>query len=240
MIYVYFSFSADSDILALSVAQLRRVDPNAAIWVANDAAAPAAVPAGCKEIRTRYPRGENGTGNGLPAVQGELEVFRYILEQEKATYLVKVDSDVWVRDVSLIRPGFTVQEGLPEPDFVACEGSRALLPMGCFYRVSKWAVQYALAYIARRTTMNAWQHGTYAEALTLWHILSLSHLRLHLIPGAIGYLTGFTLQGSSVPEAVHSAAIVHCGEPYREGGNLIRAPRELTLTRMLLIQNLHT
>ena len=240
MIYVYFSFSGDSDILALSVEQLRRADPNATIWVANDAAAPAAVPAGCKEIRTRYPRGEHGTGNGLPAVQGELEVFRYILEQEKATHLVKVDSDVWVRDVSLIRPGFTVQEGLPEPDFVACEGSRALLPMGCFYRISKWAVQYALAYIARRNTMNAWQHGTYAEALTLWHILSLSRLHLHLIPGAIGYLTGVTLQGSYPAEAVARAAILHCGEPYREGGNLIRAPRELTLTRMLLIQNLHT
>lgn len=237
MIYVYFSFSGDSDILALSVAQLRRVDPNATIWVAYDWRDPATVPAGCKEMRTRYPRGENGTGNGLPAVQGELEVFREILEQEKATYLVKVDSDVWVRDVSLYRPGFTVQEGLPEPDFVACEGARALLPMGCFYRVSKWAVQYALAYIARRTTMNAWQHGTYAEALTIWHILALSHLRLHLIPGAVGYLSGFTLQGSSVPEAVHSAAIVHCGEPYQEQGQLTRAPRELTLTRMLLLSS---
>ena len=240
MIYVYFSFSADSDILALSVQQLRRADPSATIWVANDNSAPAAVPAGCKEIRTRYNRGEHGNGNGLPAVQGELEVFREILEQEKATHLVKVDSDVWVRDVSLFRPGFTVQEGLPEPDFVACEGSRALLPMGCFYRISKWAVQYALAYIARRTNMNAWQHGTYAEALTLWHILTLSRLTLHLIPGAVGYLTGFTLAGSYPAEAVARAAILHCGEPYREGDNLIRAPRELTLTRMLLIQNLHT
>lgn len=237
MIYVYFSFSADSDILALSVAQLRRVDPGATIWVAYDWRDPATVPAGCKEMRTRYPRGEHGTGNGLPAVQGELEVFREILEQEKATHLVKVDSDVWVRDASLYRPGFTVQEGLPEPDFVACEGARALLPMGCFYRISKWAVQYAQAYIARRNTMNAWQHGTYAEALTLWHILALSHLHLHLIPGAVGYLTGFTLQGSYPAEAVARAAIVHCGEPYQEQGQLTRAPRELTLTRMLLLSS---
>lgn len=237
MIYVYFSFSGDSDILALSVAQLRRVDPSATIWVAYDWRDPATVPAGCKEMRTRYPRGEHGTGNGLPAVQGELEVFREILEQEKATHLVKVDSDVWVRDASLYRPGFTVQEGLPEPDFVACEGSRALLPMGCFYRVSKWAVQYAQAYIARRNTMNAWQHGTYAEALTLWHVVALSHLHLHLIPGAVGYLTGFTLQGTYPAEAVARAAIVHCGEPYQEQGQLIRAPRELTLTRMLLLSS---
>lgn len=239
MIYVYFSFSEDSDILALSVEQLRRADPSATIWVANDAAAPAAVPAGCKEIRTRYPRGEHGTGNGLPAVQSELEVFRYIFEQEKAPHLVKVDSDVWVRDAALYRPGFTVQEGLPEPDFVACEGSRALLPMGCFYRISKWAVQYALAYIAHRTTMNAWQQGAYAEALTFWHILALSHLHLHLIPGAVGYLTGFALGNRGVADSVADAGIIHCGEPHQEGGQLTRATRELTLTRMLLLQKLY-
>ena len=153
MIYVYFSYKEDSLALSLSVEQLRRADPAATIYVANDAAAPAEVPRGCIELRTTYDRG--GTGAGLPAVRGELKTFLRILTDTGADHLIKLDCDMWVRDVSRFRPGFTVAEGMPEPDFVACEGGRPLSPMGCFYRISRWAVNYCLSAMADRDLLVA-------------------------------------------------------------------------------------
>ena len=235
MIYCFFAFADDAAALSLSVAQLRRVDPTATIYVANDAAAPAAVPAGCLELRTAYDRG--GTGAGLPAVKGELETFRHILTATGEDYLCKVDCDMWVRDVSLFRPGFTVAEGMPEPDFVACEGSRPLSPMGCFYRISRHAVEYCLKAVAQRDALGAWPPGAYAEALTMWGLLALSRLPLQLYPSALGYRPGFTLTGAEFAPAVRTAALVHCGEPYFVGTEYHRAPRVLTLTRMLHLRD---
>ena len=236
MIYCYFTFADDSDALSISVEQLRRVDPAAVIYVANDAAAPATVPAGCIELRTTYDRG--GTGAGLPAVRGELETFRRILTATGEDYLIKIDCDMWVRDVSLFRPGFTVAEGMPEPDFVACEGARPLSPMGCFYRISRWAVHYCLSAMADRDLLVAWPPGAYAEALTMWGLLALSRLPLHLYPAALGYLTGYTLTGAALSPAVTSSALVHCGEPFFVGSEYHRAPRVLSLTRLLHLRDL--
>lgn len=221
MVYVYFSFKGDEDALALSVAQLRRVDAGAQVFVANDRGARARLPQGCREVLTAYDRG--GTGKGLAAVRGELEVFRYVLEVAEADELVKVDSDVWVRDVAPV-------VGVPG-DFVGVEGARALTPMGCFYKISRLAVCFCLEYMERRTR---WQAGTYAEALTLWHLLALSRLQLVLVEAGGDVLSGFGLAdgGHGMAPAVLNAALVHCGEPMRVGGELVRAGRELTLTRM--------
>lgn len=236
MIYCYFAFADDSAALSLSVEQLRRVAPDAVIYVANDAAAPAEVPQGCIELRTTYDRG--GTGAGLPAVRGELETFRHIFAATGEDYLIKIDCDMWVRDVSLFRPGFTVPEGMPEPDFVACEGGRPLSPMGCFYRISRHAVEYCLKAIAQRDALGAWPPGAYAEALTMWGLLALSRLPVQLYPSALGYLTGYTLTGAALSPAVTSSALVHCGEPFFVGSEYNRAPRVLTLTRLIHLRDL--
>ena len=76
----------------MSVASLRARDEDAVVWVANDAAAPipdADLPPLVKVLRTEYARG--GTGAGLEAVRGQLEVFRHVLEAEKAEHVVKID-----------------------------------------------------------------------------------------------------------------------------------------------------
>ena len=221
MVYVYFSFSGDEDALALSVAQLRRVDADAQVFIANDKDARARLPEGCREVLTAYDRG--GTGKGLAAVRGELEVFRYVMEITGADEVVKIDSDVWVRDVA---PVVEVAS-----DFVGVEGARALTPMGCFYKISRLAVCFCLEYMEKRTH---WQAGAYAEALTLWHLLALSRLQMALIEVGAGVLSGFGLADGGrgmAPAALH-AAMVHCGEPVSVGGELVRAGRELTLTRM--------
>lgn len=224
MIYVYFSYKGDEDALALSVAQLRRVDAEAMVFVANDKEARARVPEGCREVITAYDRG--GTGKGLAAVRGELEVFRYLMEVAQVDEVVKVDCDVWVRDV---KPVVEVAG-----DFVGVEGARALTPMGCFYKISRLAVCFCLEYMERRTR---WQAGAYAEAITLWHLLALSRLPLVLVEAGSGVLSGFGLAdgGHGMAPAVLNAALVHCGEPVRVGGELVRAGRELTLTRMALL-----
>ena len=221
MVYVYFSFKGDEDALALSVAQLRRVDAGAQVFIANDKDARARVPEGCREVLTAYDRGE--TGKGLAAVRGELEVFRYVMEITGEDAVVKIDSDVWCRAVKPVVEA--------KGDFVGVEGARALTPMGCFYKISRCAVCFCLEYMEKRVR---WQAGAYAEALTLWHLLALSRLPLVLVEAGSGVLSGFGLAdgGRGMAPAVLNAALVHCGEPVRVGGELVRAGRELTLTRM--------
>lgn len=233
-IILYFSYSADAAVLRLSVEQLLAVYPTAQVLVADDAAAPmpeGAMPEGVRVFRTRFNRG--GTGKGLEAVRGELATMQEAMAATGADFCLKLDPDVWVRDLDPLLNG--TPTGEPEPDFVGCEGARALLPMGCAYRISKWAVAWCLDYLKKRST---WQPGAYAEALTIWHMLALSRLPLSLLPASTGYLAGFHLSTSgrpSVPEDVREAGLVHCGEPHAEAGQAMRATRELGLTRMLLL-----
>lgn len=237
MLFLYFSYAADEAVLRLSVSRLLEVCPQARIMIADDAAAPMTGqqpwPAGVQVFRTRYDRG--GTGKGLPAVHGELRTMQEAMRAADCDYCIKLDPDVWVNDLRPLLRGGIAAPGEPEPDFVGCEGSRALLPMGCAYCVSKWAVKWCLDYLSRRKD---WPQGAYAEALTIYHILALSRLPLALIESSAGYLSGFALGNRGVADGVTDAGIIHCGEPHQEGGQLTRATRELTLTRMLLLSML--
>ena len=234
MIFVYFSYRDDAAALGMSVASLRKAaGENVPICVVNDAAAPIPaeeLPAGVINVMSRYDRG--GTGKGLAAVRGQLHALREVLLATGEDYAVKIDSDIYVRDVTLLE---VERDGVPPADMLACEGGRALLPMGCVYRVSRWAVEAALKLIAERDALG-WQEGVYAEALTLWHLLALTPLRLRLIPLAVGYLQGFWLnRAGELPAEVLQAGAVHCGEPYTVGEQMVRAGSELTRTRMRLL-----
>lgn len=234
---LFFSYALDEPVLRLALQRVRALYPQLPIMVADDSAAPMQLhepwPAGVQVFRTRYDRG--GTGKGLPAVLGELRTMQDAMAAAGCDFCIKLDPDVWVNDLRPLLPGGVVAEGEPEPDFVGCEGARALLPMGCAYRVSKWAVKWCLDYLAKRKD---WPQGAYAEALTIYHILALSRLPLYLLPSHVGYLTGFALGKRGVADGVADAGIIHCGEPHQEGGQLTRATRELTLTRMLLLSML--
>lgn len=234
MTFVYFSYKDDAAALRQSVASLRAAaGEDVPVCVVNDAAAPIpaeALPVGVVSVMSRYDRG--GTGKGLEAVRGQLHALREVMQATGEDYAVKIDSDIFVRDVSLLE---VKRDGEPQADMLACEGARALLPMGCVYRVSRWAVAAALKLIEARDALG-WQDGVYAEALTLWHLLALTPLRLRLIPQALGYLQGFYLTAAGeLPVEVQQAGVVHCGEPHYECGQLVRASRELTRTRMLLL-----
>ena len=234
MIYVYFTFKEDAAALALSVGRLREVvGAEARIFVVNDAAAPIPdeqIPRGVEHFRSNYERG--GTGKGIAALRGQLEAIRGFLYATGEVYALKIDSDIWVNDLG---PFEREPDGTPPADMLACEGSRALLPMGCTYRLSRWAVEAALKLLDERPA-RSWPRGTYAEAITLWQLLALTRLVLRLVPSHRGYLSGFYLPGSALPRAVAGAGLIHCGEPHMEGGELVRASRELTRTRMLLLQ----
>ena len=235
MIFVYFSCKKDAEILQLSVASLRAAAlqagaPRPEIWVANDAAdliPGEQLPAGVQELRTNYERG--GTGKGLDAVRGELAVFRIIFDATGADYLVKVDSDIFVQGWwQGIEPAHRAGAQVPA-DFLAFEGARALLPMGGVYRLSRWAAKWLAEYFDRR---QRWQPGVYAEALTMWHALALSRMCLQLVPAEAGVLGGFSLA------ATCAEPFLHCGEPHAEGETIVRASRELTRTRMLLLRQI--
>lgn len=240
-IILYFCYEQDAAALQLSVESVRKVAPNVPIFVADDAAAPVKEKNAIKGVQwltTNYNRG--GTGKGLEAVQGELETMKAVLDAAKADYLIKLDPDVLVRDLNPLSAAWWTEAGKPHGDFVGMEGGRSLLPMGCAYRVSRWAVQFCLQQLKERSFLP----GTYAEALTIWHLLSLSQMPKVLHSSDHGLLVGARLEPSGCRGLLNfsydlaDAAFIHCGEPYAENGQFTRASRELTMTRMLYLKNI--
>lgn len=242
MIYTYFCAKEDEALLAVSVARLREIDPRARVFVAvdNDPARRAQVPSGCHAVplcgieRVPARPGTPAVAFTLHSVTCMLGFMQTCMETYGATHCLKLDADMWVNDLHLLRPGETVAPGLPEPDFVAPEAARALLPgPGCF-RISRYACKWCIQYIRQGHRFHRWQPGPYAENIFLYHLMAQSRMPLHLIPYATGYLAGYTQTAGGIPEAVRTAGLVHCGEPLSTGH---RAPRETVLTRMLLLSS---
>lgn len=243
MIYTYFCAKEDEALLAVSVVRLRQVAPAATILVAvdNDPARRAEVPQGCHAVplcgieRVPARPGSPAVAFSLHAVTCMLGFMQTAMETYGATHCLKLDADMYVNDLRLLQPGDTVAPGLPEPDFVAPEAARPLLPgPGCF-RISLYAVRWCLKYIRQGYRMHRWQPGPYAENVFLYHLMAQSRMPLHLIPFATGYLAGYTQTAGGIPSAVRTAGLIHCGEPLTSGH---RAPRETVLTRMLLLSML--
>lgn len=241
MLYLYFCSKEDEASLAISVARLREIEPCARIFVAvdNDLAHRAQVPQGCHAVPVVLHRVP--ARNGLPAaafdlhsVTSMLGLMQTIMETYGATHIIKLDADMFCNDLRPLLPGSTVAEGEPEPDFVAPEAARPLLPgPGCF-RISLYAARWCIKYIRQGHSIHRWPAGPYAENIFLYHLMAQSRMPLHLIPYATGYLAGYTPTAAGVPETVRTAGLVHCGEPLANGS---RAPRETVLTRMLLLSS---
>lgn len=240
MFYLYFCSKEDEAALAVSVARLKKIEPCARVFVAvdNELARRAHVPQGCHAVPVVLHRVP--TRPGLPAIAFDLQSVRQmlglmqtIMETYGFTHCIKLDADMFCNDMRLLLPGETVAPGLPEPDFVAPEAARPLLPgPGCF-RVSLYAVRWCLEYIRRGYTIHRWPDVPYAENLFIYHLLAQSRMPLHLIPYVTGYLAGYTQTATGIPEPVRTAGLIHCGEPLTDG---TRAPRELVLTRMLALR----
>ncbi len=243
MFYLYFCSKEDEANLAVSVARLREIEPCARVFVGvdNDPARRAQVPQGCHAVPIVLHRVP--ARSGLPAVAFDLHsvtamlgLMQTIMETYGETHILKLDADMFCNDLRLLLPGETVAPGLPEPDFVAPEAARPLLPgPGCF-RISLYAVRWCLKYIRQGHIIHRWPAGPYAENIFLYHLMAQSRMSLHLIPFATGYLAGYTQTAAGIPEPVRTAGLIHCGEPLTSG---TRAPREVVLARMLLLQKLY-
>lgn len=229
MTYLYFSCKRDETLLALSIARLREIEPNADIYVANDVNDRAAVPEHCIEVLTSFNRG--GTGNGLEAIEGELMTMQHILQRECGDFVVKIDSDVWTNCTDRIQP----RAGEIEADFLGFESARMLMP-GCgVYRLSKWAVNYALEETRRRWRWGEWNtEAIYSENLVIFKLVCLCKtLHAELVPYAAGELVGMHDEGHGKNQRAHAASFVHCGELLEDG---TRAKREHVFMRMSLLQ----
>lgn len=212
--------------LAVSISRLMEVDPDATIFIANDARDRASVPAGCREAVTHYERG--GTGMGLAAVEGEILTMQHILSSTGENYCVKLDSDVWINSVDELR----VEQS--NADFLGLETANMLLPTGCAYRLSKLGADTVLNDLRKRWEDGAWNPAAaYSENLTIFHLACLSpKLSVELIPYHLGKLVGMHDDGN-IDRAL-KAAVVHCGERLSNGQ---RAAREHVFCRMALIKS---
>ncbi len=242
MIYLYFCSKEDEANLAVSIARLREVEPCAHIFVAvdNDPAHRAQVPQGCHAVPvvlTRVP-----ARPGLPAAAFDIHsmsqmlgLMQTIMETYDSTHLIKLDADMWVNDLRPLLPGNTVPAGEPEPDFVAPEAARPLLPGPGGFRISLYAVRWCLKYIRQGHSLHRWPAGPYAENVFIYHLMAQSRMPLHLIPFSTGYLAGYSQTAHGIPETVRTAGLIHCGEPLSTGH---RSPREVVLTRMLALREM--
>lgn len=230
MIFLYFSCRTDEKLLAASVASLKRICPEARVFVANDKRDRASIPPGCTEVLTSFDRG--GTGNGLAAIEGELMTMQHLLNVTGKGYVVKIDSDVWVNSTDSISP----KAGEVEADFLGYESARMLMPACGAYRLSKWAVQRALTETRRRWRAGEWtKEGIYAENMVIFKLVCLvPTLRARLVPYTAGKLVGMHDDGCGQNQRAHHADFVHCGELLQDG---TRARREHVFMRMSLLQS---
>lgn len=239
-VFVYFAHRDDAELLAVSVARLRQVVPGARVVVAVERSAPARVPDGCEvaEVELRRVR----PGARVPALAFDLDSMAQMLQVMEAAmvrhgvqHCVKLDADMWVNGLEGLLAPVTVPSGLPEADFLAPEAWRPMIPGPGVFRISIWGCRECLRQVVAGARMERWPRGMgFAENVFFYHLLGCSHCVVRLVTRGSGCLAGFVQSAQGVPEVVRQAGLVHCGEPMADGS---RAPRELVLTRMLLLSS---
>lgn len=232
MLYVTFCYKPDEDMLRMSSARIRELDPSAKIYAVNDPAAPITEPiSGVTFMQGNFPRG--GNLNGLATVAGELAVFEQILTAEHADYIVKFDCDLWVTQLG---PFLKVmpEAGRAAPDYLSVERAEAFKPSGMLYRLSKWAVREATRKFNERSKAGLWSKGWhYPEDLTIFALVQEARLSYQLVPFMKGHTAGMGDAGPGGNESCHRAWFVHCGEPLPDGK---RVSREHAKLRMRLLK----
>ena len=231
MIYVTFCYKPDEDMLRMSSARIRELDPSAKIYAVNDPAAPITEPIpGVTFMQADFPRG--GNLNGLATVAGELAVFQRLLDAENADYIVKFDCDLWVNQLGPFLQTLP-EAGLSVPDYLSVERAEPFVPSGMLYRLSKWAVRSITNEFNRRSQAGQWAKWRFPEDITIYNLARQGRLNCTLIPFTEGRTAGMGDAGPEGNETCHRAWFVHCGEPLQDGK---RVSREHATLRMRLLK----
>ncbi len=230
MLYYIHAYDKDAPLLALCLARVRSLDPEARVIIANDPAHPIPadqLPRGAwAEIVTPgYPLG--GNLNGYYAIKGMLEQFVAVMERHQCLHLVKLDCDAWLNSVDWLRVGHLTQPGTPEPDYIGLENAQPLSAAGDCYRISLYACRAALSGLrARKWYLSA---PMPEDAIILGLVLR-ARLPVLTIPHPEGRHVGMHAELPGVRQ--QRAWLVHCGETCADGS---RAPRDFALLRMRLL-----
>lgn len=146
MNYAIFCYREDYACLELCIAQIRRVDQNANIYLFDDGAAPLApehVPAGSDlSYKVTY-FSRRGNLNGLECIRGMLGCM---LDLPGTDPVVKIDADTLLMDKS------EIVRSLVERGKLA-GGMQCAVPLGwsgCCYWMTRPAIRDALCVLARR------------------------------------------------------------------------------------------
>lgn len=223
MVYCIFAYDQDETLLHLCVERLRQVEPGAKVYVASDAAAPIKnAPEGVVHISTNFPRG--GNLKGLKAVEGALKTLLWCATDADSDYVVKLDPDTWVNSTDWLLDG--------SEDYLALEAIEPFCPCGNAYRLSRNAIQQAMAYTEQRAKAGEWHpQFHYPEDRVILAIIRTLRLPHRLIPFMRGMATGYSDE-LPIPESCFTAAAVHCGEPIKG----FRVSREHTTFRMRVLK----
>ena len=228
MLYIIFAYTADTAMLRMCTERIRRIDPEARIFVISDPAAPvdpAAVP-GVEHRKGSVPRG--GNLNGLPIIAEELATFRSLMDAEGVNELIKIDADCYPLSF-----GALVLHTKPA-ELTICERWQPFTPAGMVYHITGRMVDALQAEFNRRTECNLWQSGYHwPEDITIWNLTCQTGLPVQMLPYAEGYACGMPdCLPDELPKHVQQACFVHCGEPLPDGS---RVSREHATLRMRIL-----
>lgn len=225
MIYYIHAYAPDTANFAICCAQLRRIDPQAVIVLANDPKqpiAPAHIPPGIHPLTPNYPT--NGNLNGLDCIHGMLTTWLNILNHFGQDRLVKMDADTWLTRLDWLQ--------LPGYDYISAERHEPFTPSGCCYMITRTAIDAAIQTIDSRDWYTPGWH--YPEDCTIYRTLQLAKINTYLHPYPERKIVGYSteLPGSRLL----NAACVHCGEPCPNGPNgPVPCPRAIIQLRLALM-----
>ena len=101
---VYFTYGADAELLGLSMHAMEalKAHDEVEVFVFDDANAPLeVVPEGCTYEQTHFDR--KGNLNGIECIDGMLALYESVLERTGADWVVKLDCDTYVNNLSFLR-----------------------------------------------------------------------------------------------------------------------------------------
>lgn len=232
MLYSIFTCSRDAGLLFYSVSAIVELDPDAIIYLVvdrNEADMPLDLPASClPHVRSAVSAFDRGHMYGLACVGGVLSTLEAIMLDEKATHVVKIDSDTILRSLEWLQG---------REDYIAAETGSPWTPAGNCVRVSIWGVRAALrglrVLVARGDILPG---HPYPEDQTIYQTIRDARLPVKLHRYArhvsVGVKDADLLQ-TYLPARLREASVLHVGEPLLDG---TRAHRDHVRLRMALIR----
>lgn len=142
--FVYFTYRNDQTLLGYSIESLKRLSSryDIDVYVVDDSTnSMKTVPEGVIYKKSSFKR--NGNLNGLECLSGMIDIYKWILGSENYVWVIKIDPDVYVNDLSWmenLNPNDIYQVGSLNVYRLKRFGENEICH-GCFHGISRMGVE---------------------------------------------------------------------------------------------------